>query len=133
MSNRNLYKRKRVHWLEFIKKQYDLYKRSEPEDFRDFMAIIREAVLLAPNYSSWAGNKNPINVVNRNEYLDKIEEEVKDKNYIVEEYEFDSFVFEAPNVIGEDGFNMDSYAKNWKELHPSGVEPKSAPKFKKNS
>lgn len=121
----------RQRFLSFIKKQYDIYGYGRPEDFTDRMHIIREAVLLAPNFSRKAGNRKPTFADDRNEYLNGVEKDVEENKFLIDEYIFDSYVWSAPNVPNHiDGFNMNAYGRNWKSL---GIKVEEKSPFVKNS
>lgn len=127
-------KKDRIRFLEYIKKQYDIYGFDKPENFKNRMQIIREAVLLAPNFTKENGNKYESFANDRISYLDQVEQEVKEKNYILLEWEFDSFVFLAPNIPSERGTenSIDAFITNWKAIHDGKKKPEKESPFKKN-
>lgn len=113
------HKKVRERYLEFVKKELDIYGWSKPVNFKDRVNDIRKVVLLCPNITKVLVGEVPPYVSDRGEYLKEVEKELEEKGWVLEEWEFDSIVFKCPNYILPPDANKkhNDVSVMWKKFH----------------
>lgn len=115
----NRHRKTRELFLGFVKKELDIYGWSKPEDFSDRVSDFKKVILLCPNMTKCGGGRKLEYVTDRFEYLESCLAELEDKDWILEEWEFDAMVYECPNYVLPPDANKkhNDYSKLWHAFH----------------